>query len=78
MGTCDSCLWNPGFLALLLLKAPLTGLIRQHMILAVIATTLMWLMVYLRRHRHERMTRMSLALYYALALAGFLLGGVPF
>ena len=62
-----------GYIALVLLHMPFTGLIRQHIILAAIASVLMWVMVALRVHRHEKMSWPLRAVYYILAAAGLLL-----
>jgi hypothetical protein len=52
-----------------LLHAPFTGLIRQHILLAVAASVLIWMMVGLRVHRHEQMSLPLRVLYYVLAAA---------
>jgi uncharacterized membrane protein len=58
-----------GLTARMLLKIPLTGMIRLHFLLAVSATVGMWILVALRVHRHERMNRPLRLLYYVLAAA---------
>lgn len=72
-----------GVLAMSLMKLPYKGLIFDHMIYAVGASVIMWLMVALRVHRHEKMNVPIRVLYYALAVAGLItisyaghLGGV--
>ena len=72
-----------GVLAMSLMKLPYKGLIFEHMLYAVGASVIMWLMVALRVHRHEKMNVPVRLLYYALAVAGLVtisyaghLGGV--
>jgi uncharacterized membrane protein len=62
-----------GFLAMTLMKLPYKGLIYTHLKLAVAVTVLMWLMVLLRVHRHEKMNIGARVIYYGLALAAFLI-----
>lgn len=62
-----------GYLAVLLQKMPFSGIIREHIILALAGTIIMWILVALRVHRHESMSKPIRFVYYALALAGMLL-----
>lgn len=62
-----------GFVAIFRMRVPLSGLIFQHMLLAVTGTIIMWLMVSLRVHRHEQMNLPLRVAYYVLAAAGLLL-----
>jgi uncharacterized membrane protein len=62
-----------GFLAMTLMKLPYKGLIFTHLLFALSVTVTMWLMVALRVHRHEKMNIPVRVIYYALALAGFLM-----
>lgn len=62
-----------GFLAMYLTKFPLRGLVREHMLYAVAATVMMWIMVLLRVHRHERMNVPMRIAYYILGIGGLLL-----
>jgi uncharacterized membrane protein len=62
-----------GFLAMYLTKFPLRGLVREHMLYAVAATVIMWIMVLLRVHRHERMNVPMRIAYYILGIGGLLL-----
>jgi hypothetical protein len=52
---------------------PLKGLIFQHMLLAILATVIMWVLVALRVHRHEQMSQPLRVAYYVLALTGLLI-----
>lgn len=72
-----------GVAAASLMKLPYRGLIFDHMIYAVGSTALMFVMVAMRLHRHEKMNLPARILYYALAAGCFLtiswaghLGGV--
>ncbi len=62
-----------GFLAMTMIKLPYKGLIFTHLKLALLVSVLMWVMVTLRVHRHEKMNVPLRVLYYALALAAFLI-----
>ena len=62
-----------GYTATLRMHVPITGLIQQHMILALVGTGMMWLMVGLRIHRHEKMSTALRVAYYVFAVAGLLL-----
>jgi len=62
-----------GFLAMTMIKLPYKGLIFTHLKLALLVSVLMWVMVALRVHRHEKMNVPMRVLYYALALAAFLI-----
>jgi len=62
-----------GFLAMYLMKFPMRGLVREHMIYAIVATAIMWIMVLLRVHRHERMNVAMRVAYYILGVAGLIL-----
>lgn len=57
--------------AMTLLKLPYRGLIFTHLALAGTATVLMWLMVAMRLHRHEKMNVAVRVAYYAMALSCF-------
>lgn len=59
-----------GFVSLFLLRIPLTGIMRNHMLLAIGAAFIMWMMVALRVYRHEQMNIPIRILYAALAVAG--------
>ncbi len=58
-----------GLLAMFRMHLPFQGLIFTHLVLACIASVLMWLMVGLRIHRHEKMNPSARAVYYVLAVA---------
>jgi uncharacterized membrane protein len=62
-----------GYVATLLMKVPISGLIQQHMIFALISTGLMWVMVGLRAKRHENLKGGLLALYFVIALSSAIL-----
>lgn len=62
-----------GYTALRLMHVPFAGIIRQHILTAVAATVIMWVLVALRVHRHEKMSPQLRTLYYVLAAAGLLL-----
>lgn len=62
-----------GFLAITLLKVPYKGMIFNHMLLALATTFVMFIMVILRVHQHEKMTAPARVLYYLLALAAFVM-----
>lgn len=72
-----------GVAAMALMKLPYRGLIFDHMLYAVGSAALMFIMVAMRLHRHEKMNLPARVVYYALATACFLtiswaghLGGV--
>lgn len=58
-----------GFLAMQQMRLPFSGLIFQHLALACIGSVLMWVMVALRIHRHEKMNAPLRGVYYILATA---------
>jgi uncharacterized membrane protein len=62
-----------GYIALVLMKVPFAGLIKQHILIAVASSIIMWILVGLRVHQHEKMSSGRRALYYLLAFAGFIL-----
>ncbi len=62
-----------GLMAMWTMGLPFKGLIFKHILLAVIATVLMWVLVALRAHRHEKMSRNLRIAYFVVALAGMLL-----
>jgi uncharacterized membrane protein len=62
-----------GYLAMVLQKLPNSGLIKQHLVYAIASAVIMWLMVALRVHRHEKMNLPARAAYYLLAAAGLML-----
>lgn len=61
-----------GLYAMTVMKLPYKGLIFTHLKLALLATVLMWIMVALRVHRHEKMQVGLRVLYYILATGAFL------
>jgi uncharacterized membrane protein len=61
-----------GLLAMTFMKLPYKGLIFEHLELALGATVLMWIMVFLRVHRHEKMQIPLRVVYYVLATGAFL------
>lgn len=62
-----------GVLAIWIMKLPLQGLIRTHLLLAVLGTLLMWALVVLRFRRHENMSQPLRIAYISLAVVGMLL-----
>jgi len=62
-----------GLAALLFMQLPLQGIILKHMLLALVATVVMWAMVGLRVYKHEKMTMTARVAYYILAAANLLL-----
>jgi uncharacterized membrane protein len=62
-----------GYVATVLMKMPIAGITQQHMLLALVATILMWVMIALRAKQHERMSRGRLALYSVIALVSVIL-----
>ncbi len=62
-----------GLWAMFRMRLPFAGLIFQHLILALIGTVIMWLMVALRVHRHEKIDLKLRIIYYVLAVAGLVL-----
>jgi uncharacterized membrane protein len=62
-----------GYVATLFMKIPISGLIQQHMIFALVATGLMWVMVGLRAKRHEKLQGAPLAAYFLAAAAAAIL-----
>jgi uncharacterized membrane protein len=62
-----------GFLAMTIMKLPYKGLIYTHLLLGSGLTVVMWLMVALRVHRHEKMQIGTRVLYYVLAASAFVL-----
>jgi len=62
-----------GLLAVFTMALPLKGLILKHLVLAVIATVIMWILVALRAHRHEKMSQQLRMVYFAIALVGMVL-----
>ncbi len=62
-----------GALAMLLLKLPYRGFIFTHIQFAVVSTIIMWVMVAMRVHRHEKMNVPARVLYYVLAASCFAL-----
>ena len=49
-------------------RVPFRGLLAEHMALALAAAFLMWIMVALRVHRHQKMNLPARLLYYVLAV----------
>lgn len=64
---------STGFVAVFSMGLPLKGLIFNHLLLAAIATVIMWALVLLRARRHENMSPPLRAVYFVLALAGMIL-----
>lgn len=62
-----------GALAMALLKMPYKGMIFQHLILAVVSSLLIFVLVGLRVHRHEKMNIPVRVLYYVIAAAVLLM-----
>lgn len=62
-----------GYVALVLLRLPFTGIVRLHILLALAVTAILWILVVLRVHRHEKMNPRLRTLYYVLATVGLLL-----
>ncbi len=62
-----------GYTALVLMHVPFTGIIRQHIITAVVSSIIIWILVAMRIHRHEKMNLRMRVIYYVLAAACFLL-----
>ncbi|HLJ54235.1 MAG TPA: DUF2231 domain-containing protein [Chthonomonadaceae bacterium] len=62
-----------GFFAAITMRLPLKGLIFTHLTLAAIAALIMCILVALRVHRHEKMSRPLRIAYFVLAFAGMLL-----
>ena len=58
-----------GILAMTLMKLPYRGLIFEHILYAAGSTAAIWIMVFMRLHRHERMNVPARLVYYALAAA---------
>jgi uncharacterized membrane protein len=62
-----------GLLAYWLLKLPLKGIVRTHLILAIVCTVIMWILIALRAGRHEQMSKTMRIAYYCIAAVGVLL-----
>lgn len=62
-----------GVLAMSLQKLPYKGLIFNHLAMAVTSALIMWVMVGMRVHRHEKMNVPMRVVYYVLAIACFVL-----
>lgn len=62
-----------GVMAMVFKGYPIAGKVQTHLILAVISTLLMWGMVAMRVHRHEKMEVGHRVLYYLLAATAFFL-----
>lgn len=60
-----------GVLAMALQKLPYRGLIFTHLAMAVASAVIMFIMVGMRVHRHEKMNVPMRVIYYALAIACF-------
>lgn len=52
---------------------PLTGKVQEHFLLAIISTILMWVLVAMRIHRHEKMNIPLRVVYYVVAFAALFL-----
>ena len=57
--------------AMALQKLPYRGLIYSHLTYAIASSVIMWIMVAMRVHRHEKMNVPMRVIYYILALACF-------
>lgn len=62
-----------GYIATLRMRVPISGLIQQHMILALIGTAIMWVLIALRAKRHEKMSPGFRIAYFVFGLAGLVL-----
>jgi len=62
-----------GLLAMLRMHLPFQGLIFTHLVLACIASVIMWILVAMRVHRHEKMKVTMRTVYYVLAFAALLI-----
>lgn len=62
-----------GYIAMTLMKFPLRGAVLNHLIWAVVASALMWVMVALRVHQHEKIKPAARVIYYVLAAACLLI-----
>lgn len=60
-----------GLYAIVLQQIPIAGLIRTHLCLALVATVIMWIMVGMRVHRHEKIAPAARVVYYLLAAINF-------
>lgn len=56
-----------GVIAIWLQQIPVSGLIRTHLTLGILATVIMWVLVGMRVHRHEKIGAGGRAVYYVLA-----------
>ncbi len=59
-----------GLGAMVMMKFPLRGNVQQHLIFTLLATVIMWTLVFMRVHRHEKMNVTMRIIYYILAAAG--------
>lgn len=57
--------------AMALLKLPYRGLIFSHLAFAVVSSAIMWIMMLMRVHRHEKMNVPMRVIYYILAVTCF-------
>jgi uncharacterized membrane protein len=62
-----------GLAALFMMQIPLVGIIRLHMLGALISTVLMWSLVGLRAYKHERLSTPGRVAYYILAAANLVI-----
>ena len=62
-----------GLLALFTMGLHFKGLIFQHLITAILATIIMWILVILRVGKHDKMTQNQRIVYFVFALAGMIL-----
>jgi uncharacterized membrane protein len=62
-----------GLTAMFVMRLPFKGLILNHLLLAIAGTMIMWILVALRVHRHETMSKPLRILYYVVAAAGLIL-----
>jgi uncharacterized membrane protein len=62
-----------GYLATLRMHLPISGIIQQHMLLAIAGTVIMWILVALRAKRHENMSTSLRTIYFVLGAAGLVL-----
>lgn len=62
-----------GVMAMVFKGYPLAGKVQNHLLLATISTVLMWAMISMRLHKHEKMNVTQRVIYYLLAIIAFFL-----
>ncbi len=62
-----------GLIAMFRMHLPFKGLIFTHLLLACLASVLMWILVGVRVHRHEKMSTASRGIYYVIAACTLIL-----